>query len=343
MKALQKTAPAFGLEWRDVPSPTVEAPDDVIVEVAAAGVCGSDLHIYDWSGGYDFVTPAMPVTIGHEFAGVVVAGGRDAFRTLALGQRVVVIPSVECNACGHCMAGRPDDCQDRRGIGMLRDGAFAPFVKVPARNCLPLPDGFDLSIAALCEPLSIALSAVETGDLRVDDKVLVLGPGSIGQAIALLAEERGAQVVVAGYDDAQRLAGVRALGIERTVDLKYQSPRDAAALAGTDAFDIVIDAAGVQSAVDSGLTVLRASGVMVLCGIHANRVTFDGARFVRMRHQIRGTYRATRQTWRNVVDFAIANEARLAPLISHRLPLHEALQSFELAKSKVSGKVMLIP
>ncbi|RAQ05974.1 zinc-binding dehydrogenase [Burkholderia cepacia] len=163
------------------------------------------------------------------------------------------------------------------------------------------------------------------------------------QAIALLAEEPGAQVVVAGYDDEQRLAGVRALGIGRTVDLKYLSPHDAAALAGTDASDIVIDAAGVQSAVDSGLSVLRASGVMVLCGIHANRVAFDGARFVRMRHQIRGTYRATRQTWRNVVDFVVANEVRLARLISHRLPLHEALQSFELAKSKVSGKVMLIP
>ncbi|WP_446901681.1 zinc-dependent alcohol dehydrogenase [Burkholderia sp. YIM B11467] len=342
MKALQKTAPAFGLEWRDVPSPTIDAADDVIVEVGAAGVCGSDLHIYDWSGGYDFVTPAMPVTIGHEFAGVVVAHGRDA-RTLPLGQRVVVIPSVECNVCRHCAAGRPDDCQDRRGIGMLRDGAFTKFVKVPARNCLPLPDGFDLSIAALCEPLSIALSAVETGDTRAGDKVLVLGPGSIGQAIALLTEQRGAQVVVAGYDDEQRLAGMRALGIERTVDLKRQSPRDAAALVGTDAFDIVIDAAGVQSAVDSGLSVLRASGVMVLCGIHANGVTFDGARFVRMRHQIRGTYRATRRTWRNVVDFVIANEARLARLISHRLPLSEALMSFELAKSKVSGKIVLIP
>ena len=342
MKALQKTAPAFGLEWRDVPSPTIDAPDDVIVEVAAAGVCGSDLHIYDWTGGYDFVTPAMPVTIGHEFAGVVVAHGCDA-GPLALGQRVVVIPSVECNACRHCVAGHPDDCQDRRGIGMLRDGAFAQFVKVPARNCLPLPDGFDLSVAALCEPLSIALSAVDTGAVGTGDTVLVLGPGSIGQAIALLAEQRGAQVVVAGYDDEQRLAGVRELGIERTVDLKHQSPRDAAALVDSDAFDIVIDAAGVQSAVDSGLAVLRASGVMVLCGIHANRVTFDGARFVRMRHQIRGTYRATRRTWRNVVDFVIANEARLARLISHRLPLSDALVSFDLAKSKVVGKIMLIP
>ncbi|WP_396333911.1 zinc-binding dehydrogenase [Burkholderia anthina] len=342
MKALQKTTPAFGLEWRDVPSPTVDAADDVIVEVAAAGVCGSDLHIYDWSGGYDFLTSAMPVTIGHEFAGIVVAHGRDA-GPLAIGQRVVVIPSVECNVCEHCVAGRLDDCRDRRGIGMLRDGAFTQFVKVPARNCLPLPDGFDLSVAALCEPLSIALSAVETGDLRAGDKVLVLGPGSIGQAIALLAEQRGAQVVVAGYDDEQRLAGMRALGIERTVDLKHQSPAAAAVLVGADAFDIVIDAAGVQSAIDSGLAVLRASGVLVMCGIHANRVTFDGAHFVRMRHQIRGTYRATRRTWRTVVEFAIANEARVARLISHRVPLSDALASFELAKSKVCGKIMLIP
>lgn len=342
MKALQKTEPAFGLQWREVPAPEIDLDDDVIVRVEAAGICGSDLHIYEWTGGYDFLTPAMPVTIGHEFAGVVMAKGRSV-EGLALGQRVVVIPSVECNVCAHCLAGRIDDCQTRRGIGMLRDGAFADRVKVPARNCLPLPHGFDASIAALCEPLSIALSAVETGEVRAGDNVLVLGPGSIGQAIALFAQDKGAHVVVAGFDDAARLASVRALGIERTADLKHQSPRDAIALLGTEAVDIVFEAAGVQSAFDSGLEVLRASGVMVLCGIHAQNVAFDGASFVRMRHQIRGTYRASRRMWGDVVAFVVRNEARLKAMISHRLPLRAALDAFELARAKVGGKIVLVP
>lgn len=153
MRALQKTAPAFGLEWRDIPTPNHAQPDEVIVAVTAAGVCGSDVHIYEWSGGYDFLTQAMPVTIGHEFAGMVAAIG-SGVTGLRVGQAIVVIPSVECGVCEHCTEGRLDDCRDRRGIGMQRDGGFAQFAQVPAQNCLTLPDGFDPGIAALCEPLS---------------------------------------------------------------------------------------------------------------------------------------------------------------------------------------------
>ena len=342
MIALQKTAPAFGLEWRDIPTPNHARPGEVIVAVTAAGVCGSDVHIYEWSGGYDFLTQAMPVTIGHEFAGMVAAIG-SGVTGLRVGQAVVVIPSVECGVCEHCTEGRLDDCRDRRGIGMQRDGGFAQFAQVPAQNCLTLPDGFDPGIAALCEPLSIALSAIETGGVEHGDTVLVLGPGSIGQGIALLAARRGAEVVVAGYDDAERLACVRALGVSRTLDLKDQPASDAPAMIGRDAFDIVIDAAGVQSAVDTGARLLRPSGVMVICGIHAGRVQFDGASFVRMRHQIRGTYRASRRAWADVLAFVVANEVALAPMVTHRLALPDALRAFEMAKAKIGGKILLIP
>lgn len=342
MKALQKTHPAFGLEWREVPTPMRARPGEVIVEVAAAGVCGSDLHIYEWSGGYEFLTRAMPVTIGHEFAGTVAATGNDTGR-LRAGDAVVVIPSVECGVCADCVAGTRDACVNRTGIGMLRDGAFAPLVQVPAANCLVLPRGFDLGIAALCEPLSIAMSAVETGGIEKGDKVLVLGPGSIGQGIALLADRRGAEVVVAGYDDSERLACVNELGMMRTLDLKNQPLADAAALIGGGTFDVVIDAAGVQSAVDGGLDMLRPSGVMVICGIHAGRVQFDGARLVRNRHQIRGTYRASRRVWNDVLAFVVDNEKALAPMVTHRLPLEDAMHAFELAKTKTGGKILLIP
>lgn len=342
MQALQKTTPAFGLELRDVPAPGAPAEGEVIVEVAAAGICGSDVHIYDWSGGYDFLKPAFPVTIGHEFAGRVVEVGGNA-GTLAVGQPVVVIPSVECGVCEACRAGRVDACRDRRGIGMLRDGGFARTARVPAANCLTLPEHMDLGIAALGEPLSIAMSAVKTAEVSAGDRVLVMGPGTIGQGIALVASVRGANVVVVGYDDADRLATVRALGIEQSFDLRAHALAEVKALTGIDEFDTVIEATGVPSTVQAGLDCLRPSGIFVICGIHVKPVSFDAAKLVRNRHQIRGTYRATRATWAEVRDFVVAQQERLAPMITHRLPLADAIAGFEMARQKIGSKILLLP
>jgi 2-desacetyl-2-hydroxyethyl bacteriochlorophyllide A dehydrogenase len=341
MKALQKTSAEFGLELRDVAFPTPSA-GEVTVDVAAAGICGSDVHIYEWSGGYDFLKNAFPVTIGHEFAGTVALVG-EGVTHVQVGQPVVVIPSVECGVCNFCVAGRLDECRDRRGIGMLRDGGFAPAVRVPATNCLPLPTDLDLGIAALCEPLSIGMSAVKTAEIKEGDKVLVMGPGTIGQGIALLAKNRGADVVVVGYDDRNRLDTVSALGIDKTLDLKENPLSVSRQLIGADEFDIVIEATGVPSTVQAGLDLLRPSGIMVICGIHGTPVSFDAAKLVRNRHQIRGTYRASRATWTEVRDFVVNHHAELEPMVTHRIPLADALRGFEMARNKVGSKILLVP
>ncbi|SMG49762.1 zinc-dependent alcohol dehydrogenase [Paraburkholderia susongensis] len=342
MQALRKTTPEFGLKLCEVAQPASPAAGEVIVDVAAAGICGSDVHIYDWSGGYDFLKKAFPVTIGHEFAGKIAELGADV-GALRVGQPVVVIPSVECGACAACVAGRLDECRDRRGIGMLRDGGFARYVSVPAMNCLPLPDTMDLGIAALCEPLSIAMSAIKAAAVAAGDTVLVMGPGTIGQGIGLLAKARGAKVVVAGYDDEDRLRNVNALGIDATLDLKTRPLSDALTLAGVAEFDIVIEATGVPSTVQAGLDLLRPSGVLVICGIHGAPVSFDAAKLVRNRHQIRGTYRASRATWGEVRDFVVAHQAELAPMVTHRLPLTSAIEGFEMARNKIGSKILLMP
>jgi 2-desacetyl-2-hydroxyethyl bacteriochlorophyllide A dehydrogenase len=342
MKALQKTTAAFGLEWRDVPEPVSPGAHEVIVDVNAAGICGSDVHIYDWSGGYDFLRGAFPVTLGHEFAGRVATLGADV-HTLRVGDAVVVIPSVECGACEHCVAGRLDDCRDRRGIGMLRDGAFAPRVRVPAANCLTLPAAMDAGVASLAEPLSIGLSAIKTAEVRAGDRVLVMGPGTIGQAIAVLAKARGAHVAIVGHNDAERLATASALGIDATLDLDGAPEGAMRAMLGGKEYDIVIEATGVGAAVQAGLDVLRPSGVFVVCGIHGKPISFDGAKLVRMRHQIRGTYRASRATWQEVRDFLVANHTLLAPMVTHRLPLAQAIDGFEMARRKIGSKIVLVP
>ncbi len=339
MKALQKTAPDFGLELREVAEPAPPGAGEVVVDVTAAGICGSDLHIYEWSGGYEFVTPSMPVTLGHEFAGRVAAVG-EGVTGLAPGDRVTVMPSVTCGLCAACQARDFDRCVTRTGIGMTRPGAFARFVLAPAINCVPLPAGVDDELAALTEPLTVGARAVESGEIKPGDRVLVMGPGTVGQTIAVMARAAGAEVTIVGKDDPDRLACLLELGFERLVDLKDMPLAD---LAAPGKFDVVFEATGVPATINHGLGVLRRRGILVVCGIHASHAPVDLNRLNREQLQIRGSNRASRATWGRVVDLLAKEGERLRPMITHRLPLERAIEGFELARQKVASKVMILP
>jgi 2-desacetyl-2-hydroxyethyl bacteriochlorophyllide A dehydrogenase len=343
VKALRKTEPAVGLQLLDVDPPGPPGPGEVVVAVEAAGICGSDVHIYDWSGGYEFITPAMPVTLGHELAGRVAAVG-PGVDGLRVGAPVVVVPSVTCGVCPACTSGNDDACLDRRGIGMTRDGGFAAAVLAPARNCLALPEGFDPAIAALTEPMVIGARAVAVGGVGPGDRVLVMGPGSIGQTIALMARAAGAaEVVVVGADDALRLGVLRALGFDRLHDLQ-DGPLERVAGDGSGAkFDIVFEATGVPQVVQQGLGLLRREGVLVVAGIHPRPATIDLNGLVREQQQLRGSQRGKRRDWLRAFDFVVGQGARLAPMVTHRLPLDRAIEGFELARHKAASKVMLLP
>ncbi len=339
MQAIQKTRPEFGLELREVPEPSAPAAGEVLIDVTAAGICGSDLHIYEWTPGYEFVRPAMPVTLGHEFAGRIAALGAGV-DSLGVGDRVTVMPSVTCGACAACREGDYDRCLTRTGIGMTRQGAFARRVLAPAINCVRLPAGLDDELAALTEPLTVGARAVESGDIKQGDRVLVMGPGTVGQTIAVMARAAGAEVTIVGKDDADRLACLRALGFERLVDLQDKS---LAETAGAERFDVVFEATGVPATINHGLGVLRRRGILVVCGIHASHATVDLNCLNREQLQIRGSNRASRATWSRVVEVLAKEGERLQPMITHRLPLTRALEGFELARQKVASKVMILP
>src|SRR5262249_43956512 len=158
-----------------------------------------------WTPGYDWVTPSLPVTIGHEFAGRIVANGPNATR-LQTGDRVTVKPGVSCGSCKACTDGLEEDCLNKRSLGFTLNAGFARYVSVPERTCLKLPSNVDHALGALTEPLSVAANALRRGDFSAGDTVLVLGPGMIGQAIALLCVLSGAgQVILVGKGDRLRL------------------------------------------------------------------------------------------------------------------------------------------
>lgn len=341
MLALRKTAPGFGLDLQEVPDAHPPGPNEVVVRVEAAGICGSDIHAYEWTAGYDFMVPHLPLTLGHEFAGTVIRTGTGS--GLPNGTRIAAIPFVACGACPRCRAADPRNCERREGIGLTRDGGFSGFVRIPAHCCVALPEGMDFEIGALAEPLGVGLEAVLTGEVAPGDTVLVLGPGTIGQAIALMARAAGAaRVIVAGRADAPRFEVLRALGFDGLVDVA-EAPlaKQVFPLTSGRPVDVVLEATGVPASLIDGMAVLRRGGIIVAAGIHAEALTLPLTDFVRMRHQLRATHGAARSTWDRVLALLSRDPETFRPMITHRLPLTRGIEGFELARQRAASKVML--
>jgi L-iditol 2-dehydrogenase len=342
MLAFRKTAPAFGAELSRAPASPAPGPGEAVVTVAAVGVCGSDVHAWEWTPGYEFMAAHLPVTLGHEFSGTVAAVG-PGVSDLAPGDAVVCWPTVACSACPACAAARPQDCQARAVVGLHRDGAFAEQAAVPARNLRRAPAGLPLDIAALAEPLAVAVHAATIGGVGPGDRVAVLGAGPIGILAAWVAQARGARVLLAGMDDGPRLSCARAMGVAATVDLAETPLAEAVARAFGGPADRVIEAAGAARAVTDGLSVLRSSGVLVVAGIHATDLSLPLTRFVRMKHQLRAAHDTTDAALAGTLALLAAHGDALSRLITHRLPLNRAPEAFELARSRRAVKALLIP
>ncbi len=342
MLAVQKTSPAFGLTLVDL-APPQPGPGEVLVEVDAVGICGSDVHVYEWTPSYEWMQTMMPLTIGHEFAGRVVAATPDVSLPL-LGKRVTVLPGVACGRCRFCTAGQPEFCERRAIIGLTRHGAFARHVTAPAANCIVLPDGMDMELAALTEPLGIGARAVEVGEVALGQTVVVLGAGMIGLGAAMMARLAGAStVIIVGLDDDARLSAARGLGFQHTVDLRHEDLKIAVSRIADGKVDRVFEATGAASSITDGLSVLRQDGVLVATGIHARPVEINMTSLVRMRHQIRGSHGAPRATWLTVLRLLAQSGEMFRPLISHRIKLGETVGGFELSRTKAAVKVMVLP
>ena len=339
MLTLRKTKPGFGLdlfEGTDAPDPSAA---DVTIRVESAGICGSDVHAYEWTDGYGFMVPHLPIVMGHEFAGHIVKAGAGS--VLPEGTRVTIMPGVDCGVCANCRRGNARNCLSRSAIGLTRNGGFARYVTVPAANCLPLPASVDTELGALTEPLCVGAEAVLTGEVGLGDTVLVMGPGTIGQAIALFARAAGAgRVFIAGKADGPRFDVLRALGFNDILDVA-EAPLPE--LLDGIRVDVVIEATGYPPSVTDGLGVLRKGGVLVVAGIHPGPLTLPLTDFVRNRHQLRATHGCERPTWDKVLTILAREPDSFRPMITHRLPLADGLRGFELARQRAASKVMLRP
>jgi L-iditol 2-dehydrogenase len=267
MKAAVLVGPGK-VEVRDRPEPALKDPDEVLLRVRTVGICGSDLHYFSEERVGDTVM-RYPVVLGHECAAVVEKTG-PGVRSLRPGDRVAVEPAVSCGACDQCRSGRPNTCRKLEFLGhpKERSGALAEFIVMPERNCTPLRRDMTFAQAALAEPLSIALHAVNlAGDVR-GRTVGILGCGPIGLGVGLVALGAGAAAtcmtdkVGARVRAASRETGARWTGNPLETDVV----RDVLGLV-PEGLDLVFECCGKQEALDQAVDLLKPGGILVLVGI----------------------------------------------------------------------------
>ncbi|MDO4269499.1 MAG: galactitol-1-phosphate 5-dehydrogenase [Eubacteriales bacterium] len=274
MKALVVTENSKA-EIRDVPVPEIGA-DDVLVRVKACAICGSDVHGYDGSSG----RRRPPVIMGHEAAGVIERTGGNV-TDYAPGDRVTFDSTEYCGTCYYCRKGMVNLCENRRVLGVScgeynRDGAMAEYIAVPQRILYRLPDAVTFQQAAMVEPLSIAVHAVNMSPLRLGDKAVVVGCGTIGLLLIQTLKAAGCGAVVALDVDEGKLALARRLGATETVNTaREDAPECVRALTGGRGADLAFEAVGVSQTFNIALDCARKGGGVVLVGNVASRVDFN--------------------------------------------------------------------
>jgi threonine dehydrogenase-like Zn-dependent dehydrogenase len=336
MKAIAKTRPELGIEIVDVPVPK-PGLGELLVKVAACGICGSDLHIYLWELGAERAVARMPSVIGHEPAGEVVELGAGV-KDFKVGDHVALDPFGPCGQCSSCLAGRFNFCASPGRLG----GAFAEYAIAPLQNSWKVPKTMDLELAALLEPFATGLHAVEESSLRAGDSAVIEGPGPIGLCTAIAAREAGlTDIIVTGLAaDHERLALARSMGF-KTVCASDRDWIDQVRAVMPDGADTIFDAAGF---LDSVRHLVKRGGEVVELGWPARDIPntemrslfFHGVRIIPSRVRMP-------ETWRRAIAMAAAGAIDLMPMVTHRFNLDHGVEAFELLRNKQGVKALIMP
>ncbi|WP_405601708.1 MULTISPECIES: zinc-dependent alcohol dehydrogenase family protein [unclassified Streptomyces] len=314
----------------EVPDPT-PGPRDVVVEVAACGLCGTDLHILQGE-----FAPTLPVVPGHEFAGVVVGLGRDV-REVSIGDRVAVDPSLYCYECRYCRSGHNNLCERWAAIGVTTAGGAARYAVAPVANCVRLPDHVRTEDAALIEPLSCAVRGYDVLNSRLGSHVLIYGSGTMGLMMLELAKRTGAASVDVVDLNADRLATARKLGVSG-------SGANADELDRPRGWDVVIDATGNAGAIQDGLERVAKAGTFLQFGVadYATRVSIDPYRIYNQEITITGSM-AVLHSYERAAELFAGGVLDPDVFISDRLPLDAYPQALDQFASGVGRKIVVVP
>jgi threonine 3-dehydrogenase len=342
MKALVKTRPEPGASLERRPQPTL-GPNDVLVRVEAASICGTDLHIYSWD-------PLMrrrihpPLVFGHEFCGTVEAVGSEV-EAIKPGQFVSAEMHVACGHCLQCRIGQQHICQNLKIIGIDLDGCFAEQVKIPASNILPVDPAIPRHFAAVLDPLGNAVHTVLAGEIA-GQTVAVVGCGPIGLMAIQVAKACGASAIYGIEVKPHRLELAQKVGAVAGFNPKetdvVAAVREATAGAGAD---VVLEMSGNPGAIQQAFKMLRGGGRLSLLGLPTEPVTLDLVPDVIFKGAtVQGIYgRRMYDTWYRMLALLKAGALNLDLIISDRLPLEQFEKAFDLLGQGQASKVLLYP
>jgi threonine 3-dehydrogenase len=338
MNALVKAHAKEGLWLQRAPVPEI-GPEDVLICIRATGICGTDIHIWNWDDWAQKTVP-VPLITGHEFAGEIVELGRNV-TDLTLGQRVSGEGHLIGRQSRQSRAGKFHLDPQTRGIGVNEPGAFAEYLRLPAFNVVPLPDEIPDEIGAILDPLGNAVHTALSFDL-VGEDVLVTGAGPIGIMAAAVARHVGARNVVITDVNPYRLALAEQVVDVVPVNVAKQDLHEVTAhLKMREGFDIGLEMSGVQTALDQMVDILVMGGRIALLGIPPGTSPVDWSRIVFKAITIKGVYgREIFETWYKMIAM-LENGLDVSRLITHRFPMEQFEQGFAAMKSGQSGKVVL--
>ena len=344
MKAVVKYDNVAGAtEVREVPVPAI-GPDDVLVETAYIGICGSDPHMHHNKVSYKV---NVPLILGHEFAGTIAALGSNV-TGWQVGDRVA--SETHSDYCGKCVMCRTNNyhvCRERKGYGFQIDGAFAKYVKVPSRILHKVPENVSLKEAALTEPLCVAYSSlVKHSPLKPGDLVVVIGPGPIGLLCIKMAAIMGASdIVVVGTDgDDGRMEIAKKLGATMTINSSQQDPVPLI-MAMRDGYgaDVVVDAAGFSPTLKLSLDVVRPGGQINKIGWGPGPVGFSLDQLISKAAALQGTFSHNWDVWEKCLVLMGERTVDLTDIVTHELPLDQWQKGFDLMETKEGLKIVLTP
>jgi threonine 3-dehydrogenase len=338
LRALVKARNAPGLELLDVPEPT-HGINDVLIRVTHTGICGTDLHIYEWDQWAQQTIP-VPMVIGHEFVGEIVAVGSNV-SDFHIGEVVSGEGHVVCGRCRNCLAGRRHLCAHTQGVGVNRPGAFADYICLPMTNIWRHDPKINREIAAIFDPFGNAVHTALSFPLLGED-VLITGAGPIGLMTIPVARHAGARFIAVTDLNPYRLELARTLGAtiaanagERTLDSVQKE------LGMHEGFDVGLEMSGSPTAFREMLGNMSHGAKIAMLGIPAGEMSIDWRQVIFNMLTIKGIYgREMYETWYKMTVM-LESGLDITPVITHRFPYQDFEQGFSVMKSGNSGKVLL--
>lgn len=338
MRTLSKLKAEKGIWMTEAPIPEY-GPNDVLIKIRKTAICGTDMHIYNWDAWAQKTIP-VPMTVGHEFVGEVVAMGSEV-RGLKIGERVSGEGHIVCGHCRNCRAGRIHLCPNTKGVGVNRPGCFGEFLSIPAFNVIRIPDSVSDSEAAVLDPLGNATHTALSFNMIGED-VLITGAGPIGIMAVAIARHVGARNIVITDINDYRLDLAKKMGATIAVNTSKNKLTDAMNELGmTEGFDVGLEMSGNASAQKQLFDVMCCGGHVALLGIPPGETPVDWNKIIFKGLFLKGIYgREMFETWYKMIAL-IQSGLNIKPIITHEFPIEDFEKGFEIMNSGHSGKVVL--